>query len=147
MCETVADTTCEETVAGTAPQRLKGYERWKKCPSDGTSYSCWVLGAERPADGGFLIETKPRFGGMGYFLFLPHSIAVLPGYGIKYERLKAAKLAAEMPVRTLIELHRCEVLRSLGLLASWAGVSLEEKVSQVCKKMGVPVGRVMVRAT
>lgn len=126
-----------------APDRLKGYERWKKCRPDGTSYAYWILGAERPADGGFLIETKPRFRGMGYFLFLPHSIGLLPGYGIRYDTLREAKAAAEMPVGNLVEMHRYSILQTLGVFASWAGVSLAEKVAEVCAKLGVPGERLM----
>jgi hypothetical protein len=114
------------------PPRLKGYERWKKAPSDGTSYVYWILGAETCREGGFLIETKPRFRNMPYSLYLPYAIALMPGYGIPYERLIDAKAAAELPVDSLQQLQRSSIISFFSQLASWGGSSAEDRIKAAC---------------
>jgi len=114
------------------PPRLKGYERWKRTRSDGTSYAYWLLGAETCLEGGFVIETKPRFRGMPYSLYLPHAIALMPGYGILYERLKDAKAAADLPVDSLQQLQRFSILSRFALYAAWGGESSEDRLKRAC---------------
>jgi hypothetical protein len=119
------------------PPRLHGYERWKRAPSDGTSYVYWILGAESCREGGFLIETKPRFRNMPYSLYLPHCIALMTGYPILYERLKDAKEAAELPVESLQQLQRSSILGHFALMAAWGGSSTESRVKQACSEQQV----------
>lgn len=121
------------------PPRLKGYERWKKTPSDGTSYVYWILGAETCREGGFLIETKPRFRSMPYSLYLPYSIALMPGYAIQYERLMDAKSVAELPVESLQQLQRSAIFGHFALLAAWGGKSIEDRIKQACDENKIDV--------
>lgn len=85
--------------------------RWRKAPPDGTSYAYWE------ADGGWVIETKPRFRpAIPYELTTPWK-----GWPIQCRTLAEAKAIASLPREQIIDLHRAALEAFAAALAGWQG--------------------------
>ena len=105
----------------------KRYATWKRCEPDGTSWAYWVLGAETTRDGGFVIETKPRFRRLGYWLFLPAGLSIMGGFGIDYRTLGEAKAAAYLPAGELVKLHKAAIAAHAARWIALCGSNMSER--------------------
>lgn len=85
--------------------------RWRKAPPDGTSFAYW------DAEGGWFIETKPRFRpAIPYELHTPWN-----GWPIQCRTLADAKAIAALPREEIIDLHRAALEAFAAVTAGWKG--------------------------
>lgn len=85
--------------------------RWRKAPPDGTSFAYW------DADGGWFIETKPRWRpAIPYELHTPWK-----GWPIQCRTLSDAKAIAALPREQIIDRHRAALEDFAAVTAGWQG--------------------------